>query len=212
MENNAFKLYTMNIKELSDEAYYKKCYDSLSDYRKEKIDKCRFLEDKKRAMGAGLLLNKGLEEYGLREMEVRIAQGEHGKPSLLDYPGIHFNLSHSGDMVLAVFAKTEVGCDIEQIRPANLNLAKRFFCPYEYSYIASLESEEQNQAFCRIWTLKESFLKITGMGIRLPLNSFEFDITKGCLGIMIRQEFDENLYDFWEYDFGIYHAAVCMQV
>lgn len=211
MKDNGLKLYTMNMKEISDEVYFGKCYDSLSAWRKEKIDRCRLMEDKKRSLGAGLLLDKGLGEYGLKEAEVRIAQGENGKPYLVDYPWIHFNLTHSGNMVLAVFAEKEVGCDIERIKNANLRLAKRYFCPEEYAYIASLEGEELNRAFCRLWTLKESFLKVTGMGIRLPLNSFAFDISKENQGIMIRQEYDENAYDFWEYDFGLYHAAVCIQ-
>lgn len=212
MQDNRWKIYAMDTEELSDEAFFKKCYEELSNYRREKIDKFRLLEDKKRAMGAGLLLDKGLREYGLKEAGVRIAQGENGKPYLPDYPDIHFNLTHSGNMVLAVFAGTETGCDIEKIKPANLKLAKRFFSPNEYAYLSDLKGEKQERAFCRIWTLKESFLKVTGMGIRLPLNSFEFDISRENQGILVRQSYDENPYEFQEYDFGMYHAAVCVQL
>lgn len=212
MKEKAMKLYTMDTEELSDEAHFRKCYESLSASRQEKIDGYRFLTDKKLSMGAGLLLDRGLREYGLREAKVRIAQGENGKPYLPDYPEIHYNLSHSGNMVLAVFAREETGCDIEKIQTVNLKLAKRFFCPREYAYISDLKGERQNYAFCRLWTLKESFLKVTGMGMKLPLDSFEFTISEQGKEVAIHQEYDGNQYQFIEKNFGKYHAAVCIQV
>lgn len=212
MDSKKLKLYTLDTAELSDEAYFKKCYGSLSASRQKKIDSYRFPADKKLSMGAGLLLDRGLAEYGLREAEVKIAQRENGKPYLPDYPQIHYNLSHSGSMALAVFAETEVGCDIEQIQAANLKLAKRFFCPQEYAYIAELEGECQDYAFYRVWTLKESFLKATGMGMKLQLDSFGFGMSETEQGITVRQSYDRSKYEFAEYDFGRYHAAVCVQM
>lgn len=206
-----FKLYTMDTEELSDAAYYEMCYNSLSTYRQEKIDRQRFMSDKKLSMGAGILMDRGLKEYGLREAQVKIEYGENGKPYLPDYPEIHYNLAHSGNMAIAVFAETEVGCDIEKSRTADLRLAKRFFCPGEYAYVAGLKGREQNHAFVRIWTLKESFLKVTGMGMKLPLNSFEFLFSKDNRGIILRQDYNNKSYGFFEYDFDDCHAAVCIQ-
>ncbi len=212
MDDKNMKLYTMNTEELSDEAYYRKCYDSLSVCRQQKIDSYRFPADRKLSMGAGLLLDRGLAEYGLREAEVRIVQGENGKPYLPDYPQIHYSLSHSGNMALAVFAGTEIGCDIEQVQAANLKLAQRFFCPREYAYIAERKGERQDYAFCRLWTLKESFLKVTGMGMKLPLDSFEFELSETEQRITIHQTYDGHQYEFTEHDFGRYHAAICVQM
>ena len=211
MEDKGLKIYTMDTEELADTAFYQKCYSSLSDRRQEKADSYHFSADMKLSVGAGLLLDRGLNEYGLRESEVRIGLGENGKPYLLDYPEIHYNLAHSGNMVLAVFADTEVGCDIEQIKTADLKVAKRFFCADEYAYIASLEEEEQAGAFCRIWTLKESFLKATGMGMKLPLDSFAFQFSSESLEVTVRQHYDRNHYRFLEYDFGKYYAAICLK-
>ena len=113
---------------------------------------------------------------------------------------------------MAVFAGTEIGCDIEQIQSANLKLAKRFFSSEEYLYIAELEGERQNYAFCRLWTLKESFLKVTGMGMKLPLDSFEFRLSAAEQSITVQQNYDNRQYEFTEYDLGGYHAAVCVQM
>lgn len=212
MEEKVLRIYTLDTEELSDEKYYRQCYGNLSAFRQRKIDSYRFQADKKLSMGAGLLLDRGLAAYGLREAEVRTAQKENGKPYLPDYPKIHYNLSHSGNMVLAVFAGTETGCDIELVQAANLKLAQRFFCPREYAYIAGLKEELQDYAFCRLWTLKESFLKVTGMGMKLPLDSFEFELSETAQGINFHQDYDRHQYQFSEYDFGRYHAAVCVQM
>ena len=211
MDENGLKLYFMDTGELSDETYYQTCYDSLSAYRRDKIDRQRFMADKKRSMAAGILMDLGLQEHGLREAQVRVCHGENGKPYLPDYPEIHYNLAHSGNMAMAVFAETEAGCDIEKVRTADLKLARRFFCPGEYAFIAGLEGEEQDYAFVRLWTLKESFLKVTGMGMRLPLNSFEFQFSEDGLYVTIQQNFDKKNYCFVEKDFENCHAAVCIQ-
>lgn len=210
MEEKGLKIYTINTEEFQDETYFNECYARLSACRREKTDSYRFLADKRLSVGAGILLDRGLWQYGLKEAEVKIAYGENGKPYLPDYPEIHYNLAHSGKMALAVFAGTEVGCDIEEIKTASLKLAKRFFCPGEYAYINSFDGEEQDFAFYRVWTLKESFLKVTGMGMRLPLDAFEFGFLQAG-GVTIRQNYNHGQYKFLEYDFGKYHAAICIQ-
>ena len=80
MEEKGLKVYTINTDEFSDEAYFKACYSQLSASRREKTDRYRFLADKKLSVGAGILLDKGLQEYGLRESGVKFAYGEKGKP------------------------------------------------------------------------------------------------------------------------------------
>ena len=69
-------------------------------------------------------------------------------------------------------ADREVGCDIEEIARYDLRVAKRFFAPEEYECIAAAPPEEQKERFFRYWTLKESFLKVTGRGLDLPMSSF----------------------------------------
>jgi len=209
MREDGLRLYIMDTQWFADSTYYQECYHQLSAFRRAKIDKYHFLKDKKLSLGAGLLLDSGLREYGLREADVRIELKENGKPYLPDYPQIHFNLTHSENMVLAVFADTEVGCDIEYTKEADLELAKRFFCPEEYEFIAGMKGEKKDNAFFQLWTLKESFLKATGMGLALPLNAFELYMSGGK--IKVRQDYDEFGYGIRQYNFGKYWAAVCIQ-
>lgn len=145
----------------------------LSAGRRGKIKSRRFEKDKLQALGAGLLLDFGLKEYGLREAGVAMAYGSNGKPYLADYPDIHFNLSHSGSMAMAVFSDREAGCDVERVQEARMSVARRFFTEEEYVLLESLKAEaERDRMFARIWTVKESFLKVTGEGMRMPLDSF----------------------------------------
>ena len=66
-----------------------------------------------------------------------------------------------------------MGCDLERIGRLRLDLAERFFCREEYEAVLMRETEEERRdCFFRYWVLKESFIKATGRGMALPLNSF----------------------------------------
>ena len=100
-----------------------------------------------------------------------------GKPELAleasELP-LRFNLSHSKSMaLLAVSLDSEVGVDVEDIRPIERDVAKRFFSPAEIASMAGLDGEDWLDAFYRCWTRKEAILKVEGQGLRIPLDSFD---------------------------------------
>ena len=104
-----------------------------------------------------------------REIEFR--KTLKGKPFLENHP-ILFNISHSGDWVVLAVAETDVGIDIEKIRPVNYRVAKRFFSSRENSLLETLEGTEKLNLFFDYWTLKESYLKLLGTGLTKSLSSF----------------------------------------
>ena len=63
----------------------------------------------------------------------------------------------------------EIGIDIEKLRTGKRKLANRFFSKDE---CAALDTAWSDSAFTRTWTRKESYIKATGMGMRMPLNEF----------------------------------------
>ena len=53
-------------------------------------------------------------------------------------------------------------------------------------------------------------MKVTGLGIRLPLDSFSIILDKNC-GISVRQSVDERTYSFEEIDSAPgYKCALCV--
>jgi len=105
---------------------------------------------------------------------LRFTAGAHGKPSLVGGE-LHFNLSHSGGLaLLAVTRDQETGVDIEATtRKVEIDkLAPRFFAPAEAAALADLPEAARVRAFFNIWTRKEAYIKACGLGLALPLHSF----------------------------------------
>ena len=202
-------LFAADVGCLADKELYDQALLNVPPSRREKIGRYHFARDQYLSLGAFSLLRHALAEHGI-PMPPDFSVGENGKPYIENAP-VHFNLSHSGTFALCAVSDHEVGCDIERIARADLKIAKRFFCLSEYESIRARSTEdEQNAAFYRLWTLKESFLKVTGQGMRLPLDSFE--ITQDDRGaVRVRQSFDDKQYRFETYNgIGGYAAAVCV--
>ncbi len=110
--------------------------------------------------------------------DLEFVTGDAGKPALAGSgaPAVEFNLSHSGDVVLiAVGSGRPVGVDVERVsaRPDLPALADRFFSKGEADRIRAVPQLARTQAFLRVWTRKEAYVKACGVGLSAPLNSFE---------------------------------------
>ena len=198
-------LFSMSVSPLADENLFAAAYWAVSPERRQKTDRYRMPKDRQLSLGAELLLRYALQGFGISEYHLEY--NDLGKPFLRD-SNISVSISHSGTYVLCAAADRAVGCDIEQIKPVDLKIAKRFFCPEEYADIVSAPTPEaQTALFYRYWTLKESFMKVTGLGMKLPFNSFRI-VHEPQLAVL--QSVDENRYGFAEYE-GIpgYACALC---
>ncbi len=139
----------------------------LSVQRREKALAYRFGQDKNLSAAAYLLLRYALKaDYGIGE-PVEFELCESGKPVILGYPGVHFNLSHCRAAVACAVASVPVGVDVQEIAPVERALAKRVLTEAEYR--AFLASSDPDRTFCEYWTKKESWLKKNGLGIGASL-------------------------------------------
>lgn len=161
-------VYATNIKNLPDPKETPKVLDYLSSQRREKALQYRQPGDRRRCLGAGLLLRKVLPMHGASPENVRI--NSEGKPVA---ENVYFNLSHSAQWVICAVGEKRVGCDIEIIAEEPKGVAERFFHQNEAEYLNSCREERRRETFFRLWTLKESYIKMTGEGLHLPLDSFE---------------------------------------
>ncbi|MBO5339881.1 MAG: 4'-phosphopantetheinyl transferase superfamily protein [Oscillospiraceae bacterium] len=121
-----------------------------------------------------LLAHAVRRRWGLVELP-RIARGEQGKPFFPAFPQYHFNLSHSGSFALCALDTQPVGVDIEVIRPHHPRLHERICSEVQ---LAWLEKQPDRQtALLRLWTLKESRVKYTGLGLTTPLRSIDIPLS-----------------------------------
>lgn len=190
------KLAYCNIENLD----LKKAYSLVSKNRQEKIDFYRFEKDKKLSCGAYLLLKKLLSEENVTNPIFKTK--EYGKAYISNHENIHFNLSHSGKIVLCAISDMEVGADVEYIdHEIDLNIARHYFHNSEYENIMTAENKPDE--FFKYWVLKESYMKYTGLGMNLELDSFEIIVED-----RIRLKNDSanlkfNLFDIENYKIGI---------
>ena len=203
------KVYSASVDCLADPELYQKTLALLPAQRRESAERMKIESGKRLSAGAGLLLMATLADWmaqpqradqqeaflqKLPELRrVNFAQGEHGKPYLPDCPQVHFNLSHSGNRVMCVVSSLPCGCDVERVERRQKNIEMVIRC--------LAESEQRLAAvsavsFCRIWTLKESILKLSGKGISIPLNSFEVSLEP----LAVKQDFMDGPVVLKEYN------------
>lgn len=149
-------------------------------YRIEKIKRLKNERARNESMAAGLLLVKALSSYtGKTETEMleylNAKEHDADKRCLKINAGeIYYSITHSGGYVAVAVAKCPVGVDVEVKDDKDFKVTRRMMAEEDKEYILHpMLSEEKRQIHFRdIWTIKESFLKCTGEGISVPLNSF----------------------------------------
>lgn len=208
------QLYLLETEKLNNDEIFTKYYNILSPYRKEKTDKMRMRKDKNLSLAVGIIIDTYLKHINMNEKDMHYGIEEYGKPYFENFKNLHFNASHSGEIAICAFSDTEVGCDIEIISKFNTDLAKRFFTQGEYEFIISANEKprdtysQQAKRFYRIWTLKESFLKLTGEGISNGLDNFEIRFKNDITPTVIKNSRLLPFY-FKEYSFKNYRIALC---
>ncbi len=196
------------------ELHYDELMLALYPDRREKVERYKNRQAADISMTAGLMLQDvAKKELDILPEHLRIERGEYGKPYIKGQETFYFNISHSSEYVVLAYGDQPVGIDIEKIRDKNidknLDVAKRCFTEKEYEYVISgycngggnLESETEQERFFQIWTMKESYLKLTGAGISVPLNSFEVDPYAMCVS--------NTEYHFDGRGIADYHVTVC---
>ncbi|MBR5657286.1 MAG: 4'-phosphopantetheinyl transferase superfamily protein [Prevotella sp.] len=135
----------------------------LSDQRREVALKYKHELGQRTCAAAYLLLCEGLRKvYGITEKPL-FEYGEHGKPSIVGHPDIHFNLSHCKEAAICAIGDHPVGVDVESVRRYDETLARHVMNDQEMERI--MQAERPEVMFTRLWTMKEAVVKRSGRGI-----------------------------------------------
>ncbi|UUZ92003.1 4'-phosphopantetheinyl transferase superfamily protein [Paenibacillus sp. P25] len=170
------ELYAVHLKELPTEEVVSALMPLVPKEKTEKLRRFKFKEDCCRSLAAELLIRVILAgKTRLKNREIRFGRNAYGKPHLTDYP-LHFNLSHAGHWVVCAIDEAPIGIDIEEIKPIDLTIAKRFFSHVEWMDLEQKPEEDKLGRFYDLWTLKESYMKNIGLGLSIPLNQISFTV------------------------------------
>jgi phosphopantetheinyl transferase len=121
----------------------------------------------------------------------------NGRPRFADGHA-DFSISHSWAMTAVSYLPTDntaapsrTGCDIQYVHPARNydNTARCCFSASERDYIDERGPKEATRRFCRIWTLKEAWIKMNALSIADIRLAPEFHIEDeaGGQGLLVRQ-------------------------
>jgi 4'-phosphopantetheinyl transferase len=145
----------------------------------ERYGRFVFENDQRQFLVTRALERDVLSRYlGVEPAALGFTRNEYGKPALAEPSGcpITYSLSHTqGLSVCAVAFKQMIGVDVESFQrtPSHQDIAKRFFAASENAFLHNVDEARKCTEFLKLWTLKEAFIKARGLGLSIPLNSFE---------------------------------------
>jgi len=118
--------------------------------------------DRKLSVLVYLLLRVGLrKEYGIDEPPIMSFE-RNFKPYFQSLPNVHFNLSHCKVATACAISATPIGIDAEEYCSYGANIASNVLNENELTTVLEGNSPRE---FARYWTMKESYVKYTGIGI-----------------------------------------------
>lgn len=156
---------------------------------------------------ADKMLNRGfINIFNTEFTRDNVGKGKYGKPYWKGKEAIQFNVSNTSGLVVCALSDTEIGVDAEKMRNIRMAVIRRCCAPEEIAYITEgglCSEEERNDSgkgnlhlnggeeillrerFLQLWTLKESYIKMTGEGMRFPMKEAVFSIEEQDGGFRI---------------------------
>lgn len=193
-------------------------YDALlTTDERVKVSRYRFEKDRHTSLVTRALVRTVLSRYAaVSPGDWRFVANEYGRPEVhepREERSLRFNLSHTSGLVVCLVSRDrEVGVDVEDSTRGGdlLDVADRFFSPFEVKALRALPPGEQMDRFFLYWTLKESYIKARGMGLAISLSAFSFDLDSPGSGIRVlldpSLEDDPGRWQFTALSYGRRHA------
>ncbi len=119
------------------------------------------------------LLDSLMSTTPIREYEIET--DELGKPHIKGRDDVQFSITHSRGFVAVILSLNEgrVGIDAEPCEGAIPNDKQARFAERYFSERERRAINEGKRTFSDIWTRKEAYLKLDGMGIRTRLSEVD---------------------------------------
>ncbi len=170
------KVYYADIMPLRNEAHFADSMRLVLPERREKIMRLKAKEEQMRSLAANRLLRIALEAAGIDYESQKFTYNEHGKPCLL-HQNMHFNLSHAGNYAVCGISDQLIGVDVEVITKLDgrtdqvKRIADRILNDPETIFWN--EQGATASELLKIWTKKESYAKMRGIGLSIGLETID---------------------------------------
>lgn len=192
----------------------------LNEEERQRCHRFHFEHDRKHFLAAHALSRLAIAHYlQCAPQELAFVRGANGKPELAPHPGqppLRFNLSHTRGMVAcAMTLDRDCGIDVERVREMKQldGVAETVFSDWELNYLNNRSIDEPSRlaAFFTLWTLKEAYIKATGLGMSAPLRQISIDPEKLRLedASLTAQKAKNWLFDTWHPDSSHSLALAC---
>ncbi|WP_034328790.1 4'-phosphopantetheinyl transferase family protein [Alkaliphilus transvaalensis] len=207
------KIIAVNVNANISKDQFNQLMERISQEKRIRIKKFYHLMDLKRSLIADILVRCEIrKKVGLLNQAINFEVNSYGKPYLKGIDDFYFNISHAGDWVVIACDHATLGVDIEEIKPVDLAIAKRFFSNEEYKDLIAIEKASQLDYFYKLWALKESFIKAVGRGLSIPLDAFSFKLNGDDIKISFNtvEDYTNKNYYFKMYNIDAkYQMALC---
>ena len=188
--------------------YFYEMLPKVSEDRRARVERVRTDSVKAELLAAELVRDYALKTvFGIENPEIE--KNEFEKPYIKGEKDKFFNISHSRNVVACTVSDVECGLDIECFeKPHDLmNIAGRFFSTLEQNAI--MMSSNPTEAFCRLWTIRESYVKMRGTGFSMGLKALKCGFRRGKAFMFVNEIYQKDAV-FQEFrNIFRYRACIC---
>ena len=184
--NRTFALEMVYVDDHIDKLDLQRALAEISEQRRCQALNFKYEQGQRLCVAAYLLLKRALsEEEGITDNPL-FEYGEHGKPFIVGHPELHFSISHCHEAAVCVLSHSPVGIDVESIGRYRESVAR--YAMNDSELLAIKSSEHPELVFTRLWTKKESYLKMTGEGINDNMKNVLDDVPDSRFTIVERPD------------------------
>jgi len=166
-----------------------------------------FSKDRSQYIAARALIRTALSRYAApRPSDWRFTSGPFGRPTIsipLVKPSIYFNLSHTDGLIVCAVsvAHEAVGIDVERRDRACMcmELSDVAFSQDELCVLEGLPHHERALECLVRWTLKESYAKAIGIGLRASFDRMSFELTGSDIRLPVATRESERSVSGWRF-------------
>jgi 4'-phosphopantetheinyl transferase len=197
------------------------CMKVLSSEDWGSLNKIQDPSSRRSAIAGRVLLRIGLSqtvEHKVEPSAWRFVRAAHDKPIMAaGLPPIHFSVSHVDRLVtVAISATLDIGIDIECVdQNVNQDVIAEFCHLDEKHSVGGLPRPQEIREFIRLWTLKEAYTKMTGLGHTLDFKKINFTLDPTGLKTInngLRQNGSTQFETFFiAYEHTLFHVSLAIR-